>query len=205
VIPLTICISSLRERSASLCTLLQSLASQPRAEEVEVLVAIDGKQADGMQTTTGAKRNQLVAAARGLFVVHVDDDDAVSPFYIPTILGVIDCKPDVDAILIRGERLDSGKKVSEFSYEALGKWAGYRKEQGPWVGGGSGLTSWKPVDHLCPVRTEIARAEPFKDRRVNEDVEWAIAVAPRLRTSARTEGILYSYRTYAGREWDRRL
>jgi len=36
-------------------------------------------------------------------------------------------------------------------------------------------------------------------------VEWAIAVAPRLRTSARTEGILYSYRTYAGREWDRRL
>ena len=200
MIPLTICIPSLRERSASLCTLLQSLAAQPRAEEVEVLVAVDGRQA-----MIGAKRNQLVASARGRYVAHVDDDDSVSPLYIPTILEAIDRAPDVDAILIRGERINTGEKVLEFDYEALGKWAGYRREQGPWVGGGSGITFWKPIDHLCAVRTEIARAVPYQDCLVNEDVEWAIAVAPRIRTFARTEGVLYTYCTYAGRERDRRL
>ena len=38
---LTICIASIRSRSASLCALLQSLAAQDRAGEVEVLVALD--------------------------------------------------------------------------------------------------------------------------------------------------------------------
>lgn len=200
---LTICISSLRERSASLCTLLQSFAAQDRANEVEVLVAIDGCQADGHQTTTGAKRNQLVASARGLFVAHVDDDDTVSPLYVPTILEAIDRAPGVDVILIRGERLDSGKKVWEFDYELQSPWRGYRMECGLWADGSAGQVSHKPPDHLCPVRTSIARVVPFEDRRVNEDVEWAMAIAPRLHTSARAEGVLYTYRTYAGREWDR--
>ncbi len=202
--PLTICISSLRERSASLCALLQSLAAQDRADEVEVLVAIDGRQADGLQTTTGAKRNQLVASARGLFVAHVDDDDTVSPRYIPTILDAIAQSPDASAILIRGERLDSGKKVWEFTYDvATGIWPGPHQEQGPWDGGGEGVVVRRPPDHLCPVRTAIARAVPFEDRRVNEDVEWSRAVAERLCTSARAEGVIYTYRTYAGREWER--
>lgn len=201
--PLTICISSLRERSASLSALLQSFAVQERSNEVEVLVAIDGRQADGRQTTTGAKRNQLVASARGLFVTHVDDDDAVSPVYIPSILGAIDRAPGADVILIRGERLDSGKKVWEFAYN-VGEQT-YRQDQGAWADGSEGLIVTKPPDHLCPVRTDIARAVPFEDRRVNEDVEWARAVSPRLRTSARADGVLYTYRTYAGREWDREL
>lgn len=198
--PLTICISSLRERSAMLGALLQSLASQERANEVEVLVAIDGRQADGLQTTTGAKRNQLVAAARGLFVAHVDDDDAVSPLYIPAILETI--APSIDVVLIRGERLDDGQKVWEFTYDVGGD-GFYRQEHGSWAGGGSGLVVRKPPDHLCPVRAAIARAVPFEDRRVNEDVEWARAVAPRLRTHARVDGVLYTYRTKAGREWER--
>lgn len=199
--PLTICISSLRERSASLCALLQSLALQDRANEVEVLVAIDGKQADGLQTTTGAKRNQLVAAARGLFVVHVDDDDSVSPLYIPTILAAI--TPEVDVVLIRGECFHSEKKVWEFVYEPQNPWSGYRMGCGLWADGSVGQVSHKPPDHLCPVRTEIARTVPFENRRVNEDVEWSRAVAPRLRSSTRANGVLYTYRTKAGREWER--
>lgn len=199
---LTICISSLRDRSASLAALLQSLAMQDRACEVEVLVAIDGRQADGRQTTTGAKRNQLVASARAPLVVHVDDDDAVSPLYVPAILDAIDRAPDVDVVLIRGERLDDGRKVFEFTYEVGGEWC-YRQDQGVWADGSAGLVTRKPPDHLCPVRTSIARAVPFEDRRVNEDVEWSRAVAPRLRTSARASGVLYTYRTKAGREWER--
>ncbi|MDE3097319.1 MAG: hypothetical protein KGK07_15130, partial [Chloroflexota bacterium] len=135
-----------------------------------------------------------------------DDDDAVSPAYIPTILGAIDCAPGVDVVLIRGERLDDGKKVWEFTYDVRGQWFGAvaGRERGAWVGGGDGTIMCNSPDHLCPVRTDIARAAPFEDRRINEDVEWARAVAPRLRSSARTEGVLYTYRTKAGREWERR-
>lgn len=181
--PLTICISSLRERSAMLASLLQSLAAQDRADEVEVLVAVDGRQTDGLQTTTGAKRNQLVAAARGLFVAHVDDD-AVSPLYVPMILAAIDRAPSADVVLIRGERIDASKKVWEFTYDVGADWR-YCQERRPWAGGGEEPIVRKSPDHLCPVRADVARAVPFEDRRVNEDVEWSRAVAERLRTSAR--------------------
>ncbi len=195
--PLTICIPSLYERAPMLAALLQSLAAQPRANEVEILVAIDGRAPDGTWATTGAKRNQLVASARGRYVVHVDDDDAVSPTYIPEILAAIDRAPTVDAILIRGECIKDGDKAFEFSFNVTGKWDGWSLVDG---------TSWKSANHLCPVRADIAKALPFPNKRVNEDVEWEIELAPRLHTSERAGGgVLYTYRTVAGREWQRVL
>ena len=96
---LTICIPSLATRAPLLARLLACLGRQPRAGDVEILIAVD----DG-QVTTGAKRNQLVAAARGAYVCHVDDDDLVAPDYLACILEAIEVHPGVDAVYVRGQR-----------------------------------------------------------------------------------------------------
>ncbi len=186
---LTICIPSLEERAASLDRLLASLRAQERAGEVEVLVAVDAR-----QSPTGTKRNQLVAAAQGRYVAHVDDDDRVAPTYIPDVLAAIERRPSVDVVTIRGERLDAGRKRWEFDYRLSGNFEA-REEAG---------VLWRSPDHLCALRSDLARAWPFPARTLGEDVHWAMEIAPRLRSMERAGNrVLYHYLTTANRAQER--
>jgi methyltransferase family protein/glycosyl transferase family 2 len=181
---LTICIPSLAARAPLLARLLACLGRQPRAGEVEILVAVD----DG-QVTTGAKRNQLVAAARGAYVCHVDDDDLVAPDYLACILEAIGAHPGVDAVYVRGQRrIVDGQEagVLTFDYGCAPSANGRIVDD----------ALWREVGHLCPVRAAIAKAVPFPEITVGEDLKWASLVAPKIATSARAGRpgqVLYYY------------
>ena len=77
MIILSILIPSLESRRGSLRTLLSLIGTR---EGVEVLTHID----DG-RISTGNKRNQLVEKAQGKYVVHIDDDDYITPKYLSLI------------------------------------------------------------------------------------------------------------------------
>lgn len=185
-VTLSIIIPSLHKRSESLAALLAELASQDRASETEVLIAID---AGGK--TTGSKRNQLVQIARGQYIVHIDDDDMVSHEYIPKILAAIDGSPGVDCVLLRGCRTVEGTSPVLFDYEVGLTKVGQRD-----LGGG---VIWAGPSHLTPIKADIVKKVPFPNQSKGEDVVWCQRVCSLVKTGARAgkpSEILYHY------QWD---
>ena len=182
---LSILIPSLASRAPLLARLRACLARQGRASEIEILTDVD----DG-QATTGTKRNRLVARARGAYLCHVDDDDLVAPDYLDAILAAIAENPGVDAVWIRGQRrIVDGEEagVLPFDYGCPPSANGRVSDDG---------TLWRSAGHLCPIRAAIAKATPFPELTVGEDLRWANAVAPKIRTSARAGRagqVLYYY------------
>lgn len=180
-IKLSICICSLHERHYSLVELLQTLTAQPRSDETEILISIDGGQA-----MRGPKRNALVQRAQGEYVVHIDDDDNVADDYISRIIHATRESPD--AIAVRGVRTDiKGKQAAlVFDYRVMA--------------GDIALTEdsvlWRSPGHLCAVRRDIAQAVPFPETEP-EDLDWVAQLAPHIKTVARaSEHAIYFY------QWD---
>src|SRR5688500_10762390 len=60
---------------------------------VEILGLYDNK-----LTTVGGKRNLLLDAARGDFLVFLDDDDDVCDDYLATLLPVLRAFPETDVV-----------------------------------------------------------------------------------------------------------
>ena len=176
---LSICIPSLHARRNLLVRLLAAL-DQPRADETEILIAIDGG-----EQILGAKRNSLVKSAIGEYIIWIDDDDMVDSTYIDKILTAIEATR-ADAIALLGMRIDTMGRVKPqpFGYRKMGLGIEY-DEAG---------TLWRSPGHLCAVRSEIVRAVPFIERNTAEDLVWCEAVQPRLQTVAlASDQVLYHY------------
>lgn len=178
---LTICISSIPARWETLQQLVNALRAQPRFDEVELLIAVDDR-----RVPVHLKRTRLTQAAVGQYICHFDDDDLPAPTYVPDILKAIDENPGVDAVAIRGIRTADGTAPVLFDYR---------------VGGVEGETAngvvWHTPCHLCPIRSEIAKAVPFPPISVGEDIYWIPLVRPLIKTCARAGApgkVLYHYR-----------
>lgn len=181
---LTICIASLHTRSKLLARILGQLSSQPRSDQVEILVEIDNS-----QSTIGQKRNRLINRARGQYIAHVDDDDEVSPLYLERILGAIDTwAPTVDAITIRGERTDAQGKHSLTVF-------GYRLMRGDRAEMANGVL-WRSPGHLCPIRRDLVLKVPFPEVEP-EDLVWTEQMSQLIGSvvaASPAEETLYFYR-----------
>ncbi len=86
---LSVLITSLPERlEAHLLPLWRKLTAQAAATgaptQVELVSLLDNR-----TRTIGEKREDLVQIARGLYVAFVDDDDDISPDYLPQLLAAI--------------------------------------------------------------------------------------------------------------------
>jgi hypothetical protein len=149
--------------------------------EVELLSLED----DGT-LPVGRKRNLLVAQARGAFLVHVDDDDDVSPDYLGLVLGALRAEPEVTHLGIRGEISFRGAHARPFVMS--NRYRAYRTRDGCYT---------RPPHHLNPVRAEIARRYPFEEVRSGEDSDWALRMARDgvLGRERMIEPILYYYRS----------
>jgi glycosyltransferase involved in cell wall biosynthesis len=186
---LSIVIISLASRRKLLLGLLDILATQKRADEAEILVAIDHG-----GSSIADKRNRLVAAAKGDYICHIDDDDRVAPHYVSAILRAAETRPD--CILVRGERTvdrydNHGRKVTVDRVVFDYRLGGVEAEK---VGG----VLWRSPGHLCPVRADIAKSVSFPTMEggVGEDLRWLEAIKPKLATAQRAGGgeVLYYYR-----------
>jgi glycosyltransferase involved in cell wall biosynthesis len=190
-IKLSVLICSLHDRWPSLGWLVENLYLQEGNEKIEILIAVDSG-----QELIGAKRNRLVQAARGDYVVHIDDDDRVSRNYIPNVLAAMASKPDV--IAIRGQRIDIRGRSAPITFDfCLQNVDGTPMSPTVADTDRDGVL-WRSPGHLCPMRAAIAKASPFPETEP-EDIVWLPTVRPLLRTIVRAgepNEILYHY------QWD---
>jgi len=183
---LSILITALPNRDRMLNSLLLSIEGQrgilpfilggPRA--VEVLVD------HGVNVHTGTKRNALVQRAKGSYIVFIDDDDEITPEYIPSIMEAIINNPDVDCIGINGWMTSDGADRRDwFISKEYGHW--YTNEHGQYM---------RTPNHISPVKTSIARQVPFPDITYGEDYAYSMGIFPLLKTEAKVNKQIYHYK-----------
>jgi glycosyltransferase involved in cell wall biosynthesis len=157
---LTICILTLDDRVEYYNRLRQCLDSQVANHPVRIITV-----RDNYEKSIGAKRNQAVRAVETPYMCFIDDDDLVSTEYIRTIIHELRKNPD--AVGLRGiVTQDHGKP--QYFINSLG----YKWEAKPRLVKGN-ITYLRPVNHLNPIRTEIALRYPYEEINHAEDMDYA--------------------------------
>jgi hypothetical protein len=175
-------LESRREQFSALRAALEGqIARCGLSGRVEVVSLCD----DG-SIPTGAKRNDLVARARGEYVASVDDDDLVSDCYVELISAALKASPGMDCVGITGEITYRGIHLRSFC--ASTRNSDYRTENGVVL---------MPANHLNPIRREIALRYAFEPVWRQEDSDWALRLgrAGALRTETFIAAPVYHYRS----------
>lgn len=174
---LSILICSLESRNAMLNTLLQELQQQCIAcgtKEVEVLTNVDNK-----QKSTGKKRNELLQAATGKYIIFIDDDDWIEPCYIRELLTA--AASDADCFAMNGWITTNGGNRIDWAlskdYTNHGTAFYYRK-----------------TNHITAVKRELALLAGFPDKSNAEDKWYSDRVAPLCKTEFKILPMMYHYR-----------
>jgi glycosyltransferase involved in cell wall biosynthesis len=160
---LSILIPSLYERAGMLALMLRNLETQIDSlgakEIVEICVNIDNR-----EKTTGQKRNELVAQAKGKYIQHTDDDDRVPEYFIEELL--IASKSDADCFSISGVITTNGfnEKVWHISKDM--DYAAKFDHQGREY-----FERWP--NHICPMKRSIAIQIPFPNQTIGEDFDFS--------------------------------
>ena len=158
---LTIGICSLNERKELLDRILNFFKGQINTYglvgKVEIMVNID----DG-EKPVGQKRNEILNRANGKFIAFVDDDDGVDKEYLKLIIEAIEENEDLDCIGFSGMYyIDKNPKMI---FKHANSYGGHFKDQ-------SGIQH-RPINHLNPVRLEIAKKIGFPEKNFGEDSDY---------------------------------
>jgi hypothetical protein len=154
----TIGILTVPQRKDKLLRLIKTIKDQTLisiANRIELIIVND----DGTRTV-GDKRNEVLDKANGKYVCFIDDDDLVSLNYIPKIFNKLD-KEIYDGIGFWGLYYVSEKPTMLFNHANINN--GHFKKDGK---------QYRPLNHLNPVRTEIAKAIGFPDKNYAEDADY---------------------------------
>jgi len=170
---LSILIATTKSRAQQLAPLLATLVAQ-KTYAVEILM--DSDEIDCI----GKKRNSLLEAAKGEYVVFVDDDDKVPEYYVAQILASIGSKPD--CIGINGTVSTDGWNFR--------KWY-ISKEYGHWFEKDGVL--YRTPNHISPVRRELALMVRFPEISHGEDADFSHRLLPLLKTEVLIEPQMYYY------------
>ena len=143
--------------------------------EVEMLAI-----SDNGERTIGAKRNDLLKAAKGDYVCFVDDDDMVSPFYVHGILSAIKDNPDCVGIegIITQKNIGPKKFVHSLQYQ---DW--FEKDD----------VYFRCPNHLNPIKREIALDTMFDDISWLEDKNFSEKLKGKLKSEVYIKGPIYFY------------
>src|SRR5574341_83346 len=176
MIRLSILIPTIRGRlTTCLPSLLDELDRQARGLPVEVLALYDNA-----SMSVGEKRNRLVRAASGMYLMFADDDDWPEPDYVPTVLERTHEKPDV--IVFDVECTIDGGAPRRCVYGVELRPDG---DSEIWVGRPTHTHAWAEW---------IPRRHAFPDRNVGEDRAWSREASRDARVQSRIPRVLYHYR-----------
>jgi len=179
---LTICILTLNEREQFYKRLTESLHPQLGSQPVRIVTVKDNR-----ENTIGAKRNKAVDMVTTPYLCFIDDDDLVGTDYIDQIVRRLKTNPD--AVGLKGIVTQDNHKPQWFVNSAGLQWEDKpRKIQG--------RDTWhRPVNHLNPIRTEIARKFPFLEISHAEDRDYSerIAASGLVKVCPLIDKILYFY------------
>lgn len=172
---LTVGVCHLPERKELLQRLLVSLGAH-----VGVEVLLDDRP---RPLTTGAKRQALLDRANGKYIMFVDDDDMLAAGAIGQI-GKILLEHSPDAIGFNGLMYTDGALAEGFTIEHTEHRFVWEKRDGHFYRG---------INHLSPVRIDLARRTGFKDQTFAEDHDYAKRLHPLLKRCSHIPSQLYFY------------
>jgi glycosyltransferase involved in cell wall biosynthesis len=132
----------------------------------------------------GAKRNQCLEKAQGLYFNFIDDDDMISQFYFSKLLAAINTNPD--CVGFKQTRYKQDKYLGTAIYSLSNwDWNNYRMQN-------ENIFTRLPC-HLTPIKTDIARKIKYQNTNSGEDVDYAKRIKEYLKTEYFIDEILYTY------------
>ncbi len=146
---------------------------------VEVIVEVDNK-----KITTGAKRNNLLRAARGKYIVFVDDDDWVMDYYVAELLEA--AKSDADCFAINGVHTTNEKNPTQ--------WFLSKDYENKTVIINEKAVYHRSTNHISPVKRCLAMIYGFPDKSNAEDKWYSDNLNRHLATEFTIEKPMYHYR-----------
>lgn len=171
---LSILTATLNSRAEIFKNLARVLRAQSNAD-VEMLANCDNG-----EKSIGQKRNELLESSKGDYVVFIDDDDMISPFYVFGILQAIQSKPDCCGLegIITQRNIGPKKFVHSLKYE---DW--FEKDD----------IYYRCPNHLNPIKREIALDAKFPDKSWQEDKDFSERLKGKLKTEVYISGPIYYY------------
>jgi glycosyltransferase involved in cell wall biosynthesis len=202
----SILISGIPERYHSAQPLLYSLLeaqSVARMPDVELLYFLDNK-----RRLVGAKRNDLLNAARGEYVSFIDDDDEVAPDYVRRIHDAIVasrkqpqpadviCFPQRAILQPHGVTHECTYSLAHFHNRAPENRRQLAPRQNPDGAVSPNSLNWTgPPAHTMVWRREIVKDIRFPAQTFGEDVAWVDAACEKAASEICLDGgPLYIYR-----------
>lgn len=182
MIKLTILIPSTHTRRKTfLPSILEQVYSQydslsnEQQKQVEILTLIENK-----SRLLGDKRNGMINLAQGEYIVHVDDDDRISPDYISELLKAIES--DKDVIVFQASVSLNGESPNICYYGSK-----YKKDYN------SSDAYFRIPNHICCVKRELAMQVPFRNILYGEDSAYSKELLPLIKSEHVIDKVLYYY------------
>ena len=178
---LTITIATIPKRKPLFDSLMNELKRQISTfgyeDEVEILFDSDDDR------FLGTKRKLMLEKAQGLFTCAIDDDDQISEFYLYHLISAINQDETVDCLAINGFITTNGQDERKWfiscHYE---DW--FEKDK----------IYYRTPNHICPIRTDIARLVDFQDVDWGEDYPFSQNIKPFLKRETPVPEPIYWYR-----------
>ncbi len=151
---------------------------------VELLALFDNR-----KRSIGLKRNVLLGAARGQYVMHLDDDDDLSPDAVQRIVETIATTAGVADVI----SFDSKATIDDGNPFRVRTGIAYPNEQCSTVGG-----KWQDIRrkpwHWCAWKRTFAVTAAFPDGYIDEDAYWLRQLWGRYPTEFHIDSVLHRYR-----------
>ena len=175
-------IATVPHRHDMLCELLAELDRQHRPGMGAIVYR------DPRRVSIAAKRQALLDASAAAYVCFLDDDDWVSPGYVPQIMMALAEGPDYVGFPVR-YLVDGVDQCIPVSHSL---------RHPDWLSDNTGI--YRDISHLNPIRRELALAGRFEGGDYSEDSRWAAQVrkAGQVKTETWIAERLYWYRFRTG-------
>lgn len=185
---LSILIPAIPERITSRKKLVDNLSLQkekcfdrhPSLGAVDILINENPTFLNG-GPSIGETRNELVKMAGSEYLCFLDDDEAIAPNYIESLLRLCHQEPDICTFRALMKLKDYWGIVDMRLAYSVNDQATpeYTIRRRPW--------------HMCPVKSSFAKLYEFEDKNNAEDFTWMEKVLIHCSTEAHTEKILFQY------------
>jgi len=180
----TICIPSVVGREYTCQRLINELSKQIESgnyvDYFEILLDVDNK-----EVSIGAKRDRLHRKATGTFVISIDDDDMVAPYFIKELMDNYDENVDTIGYVESVSMNNSTPKLSKISLTSV-KW----HERKIAIGG---FNYFRTPYFKNPIKTDIVNKVGVKDMRFGEDADFSERIYPFLKKEKFINKVMYMY------------
>jgi len=146
---------------------LSEVIGKLRDGVVEVIILCDNK-----IMTTGEKRNKLLEIAHGQYIVFIDSDDEIAPYYVEEILK--GAETDCDCMGMLGYMTTDG--ANEIGWELS------KDFQNDTIIRNGRRFYLRKTNHISPVKRELALQTMFPDISNAEDKDYSDRLNPLLKT-----------------------